>query len=254
MEPSSMHYFPLAWPFLMALAAILAMVFVLLELHILSYAYRRLGIAPRWVFAILLLSLLGSYINIPVAQLPAERVVSDDVVSSFGMQWRIPTVHQWPGTIIAVNVGGALIPTLLSFYLIFRNRLFIRSIIAVAIVAMIVHMLATPVKGLGISVPIFVPPLVAAAVAMILAWRRAPPLAYIAGSLGTLIGADLLNLGRIQSLQAPVASIGGAGTFDGVFLTGIIAVLLPPMGVLNEVPPAKPLELEPPAADLPEHF
>jgi hypothetical protein len=36
----------------------------------------------------------------------------------------------------------------------------------------------------------------------------------------------LLNLGKIQGLGAPVASIGGAGKFDGIFLTGIIAVLL----------------------------
>ena len=50
--------------------------------------------------------------------------------------------------------------------------------------------------------------------------------AYVSGSLGTLIGADLLNLGRIQGLGAPVMSIGGAGTFDGIFLTGVVAVLL----------------------------
>ena len=56
-----------------------------------------------------------------------------------------------------------------------------------------------------------------------------PPILAFAGSMGTLIGADLLNLDKIQGLGAPVASIGGAGTFDGVFLTGIIAVLLPPV-------------------------
>ena len=39
-------------------------------------------------------------------------------------------------------------------------------------------------------------------------------------------GADLLNLDKIQGLGAPIASIGGAGTFDGVFLTGILAALL----------------------------
>ena len=50
--------------------------------------------------------------------------------------------------------------------------------------------------------------------------------ASVSGSLGTLIGADLLNLGRIQGLGAPVMSIGGAGTFDGIFLTGIMAVRL----------------------------
>ena len=59
-----------------------------------------------------------------------------------------------------------------------------------------------------------------------LALGTAAPLAYIAGSLGTLIGADLSNLGRVRGLGAPVASIGGAGTFDGIFLTGILAVLL----------------------------
>jgi uncharacterized membrane protein len=63
-------------------------------------------------------------------------------------------------------------------------------------------------------------------VALLLARQHAAPLAYIAGSLGTLVGADLLNLNRLQGLGAPVASIGGAGTFDGIFLTGILAVLI----------------------------
>jgi uncharacterized membrane protein len=78
----------------------------------------------------------------------------------------------------------------------------------------------------GIAVPTFIPPLVAAGVALLLNREKAAPLAFVSGTLGTLIGADLLNLGRIADLGAPVASIGGAGTFDGVFLTGIIAVLL----------------------------
>jgi len=51
-------------------------------------------------------------------------------------------------------------------------------------------------------------------------------IAYAGGTLGTLIGADILNLDKIRDLGAPVASIGGAGTFDGVFLSGLIAVLL----------------------------
>ncbi|HEV2170401.1 MAG TPA: DUF1614 domain-containing protein, partial [Candidatus Binatus sp.] len=50
--------------------------------------------------------------------------------------------------------------------------------------------------------------------------------AYISGVLGTLVGADLLNLRNLTDLGAPVASIGGAGTFDGIFMTGIVAVLL----------------------------
>jgi uncharacterized membrane protein len=61
---------------------------------------------------------------------------------------------------------------------------------------------------------------------MLLSTKYAPALAYISGTFGTLIGADLLNLGKIQGLGAPIASIGGAGTFDGIFTTGILAVLL----------------------------
>jgi len=75
-------------------------------------------------------------------------------------------------------------------------------------------------------VPIFIPPLIAAGSALLLAPQASPSLAYIAGSLGTLIGADLLNLRKIRGLGAPLASIGGSGTFDGIFLTGILAVLL----------------------------
>lgn len=128
---------------------------------------------------------------------------------------------------------------ILSLYLLFKNKFYMRAVVAVTAVAIVVHLFAYPLRGVGISVPIFIPPLVAAFAAMVLAWRRAAPLAYIAGSLGTLIGADLLNLGKVQGLGAPIASIGGAGTFDGVFLTGIIAVLLSPVAGL---PPRKPVD------------
>jgi uncharacterized membrane protein len=85
---------------------------------------------------------------------------------------------------------------------------------------------AYPVKGVGIAEPTFVPPIISTMVALLLSREYAAPLAYISGSLGTLIGADLLNLGKVQGLGAPVASIGGAGTFDGIFVTGILSVLL----------------------------
>lgn len=230
MHFSDMHYFPLAWPFLLALALLLAFVIALVEVGILRYAYERVGVPHRYVFVVLLLSLLGSAINIPVAQLPAEEVVSGRLVTFFGVQWVVPVVREWPGTIVAVNLGGALIPVILSIYLLRKNKFYLQAALAVALVAFVTHLMAYPVRGVGISVPIFIPPAVAAFAALLLSWRRAAPLAYIAGSLGTLIGADLLNLGRVQGLGAPVASIGGAGTFDGVFLSGIIAVLLSALG------------------------
>lgn len=228
MRPSSFHFFPLALPFFLILFFLVILVIGLIEIGILEYAYEKIGIHRRYVFTVLVLSLLGSYINIPVAELPAEHVLSNQVVTFFGVRHIVPLVEQWPRTVIAVNVGGALIPTLLSFYLVVRNRIYGRSFLAVAIVAAIVHWMAYPVRGVGIAVPIFVPPVVAAAAALLLARQSAPALAYIGGSLGTLIGADLLNLGKIHGLGAPIASIGGAGTFDGIFVTGILAVLLAP--------------------------
>lgn len=228
MQPSGMQYFPLAWPFLLALFALLLVVVTLVEIGIFRYAYERMGVPPRYVLSILLLSLLGSAINIPVARFPPETLVSHRVINFYGVPYVVPVVRHSPGTILAVNVGGALIPVLLSLYLMFKNRLYVRAVLAVAVVAVITHWLATPVRGVGVSLPIFIPPIIAALAGLIFGWGKAAPLAYICGCLGTLIGADLMNLSKIPGLGAPVASIGGAGTFDGVFLVGIVAVLLSP--------------------------
>jgi uncharacterized membrane protein len=148
----------------------------------------------------------------------------------------VPVVVDWPGTIIAVNVGGALIPALMSLYLLARNRLWGLGLLATACVALVCYHLAEPVPGLGIALPIFVPAIATAIVGLVLSRQYAAILAYVGGSLGTLIGADLLNLGHMQNLGASVASIGGAGTFDGIFVTGILAVIiasLPPKRVLG---------------------
>ncbi len=221
-----MHYFPLTLPFLLMFALFIVFLVLFIEIGLLTYAYERIGIGRRHMFALLALSFLGSYINIPVYELSPHAVESGQVGSFGGMLYVIPEVTNWPATIIAVNVGGAVIPTLLSFYLLVKNRLYFRGLAAVAIVTLCVHAVAYPVKGVGIAEPTFVPPLVSTMVALLLSRRYAPPLAYIAGCLGTLIGADLLNLGSVRELGAPVASIGGAGTFDGIFLTGILSVLM----------------------------
>jgi len=221
-----MHYFPLAWPFFAILVGIFLLLVVLIQINVLRYAYTRLGISSGAALMLLLGSLIGSYINVPVAHFPEQEVQTAQDLSFFGMQYVVPVVVEWPGTVIAVNVGGAVIPTLLSLYLLLKNELWVRGIVTTAIVAAIVHTLAYPVPGVGIAVPIFVPPVATAIVAVLVARHHAAALAYVGGSLGTLIGADLLNLDAVRGLGAPVASIGGAGTFDGIFLTGIMAVLL----------------------------
>jgi uncharacterized membrane protein len=227
-----MHYIPIALPFFLAFVLFLACLIAFIKIGILQYAYERMGVDRRYIFTLLIFSLLGSYFNIPVAELPAERVYSGEVITFFGMQYVIPLMINWPRTVIAVNIGGAVIPVILSIYLMVKNRQYGNSLVAVSLVTFIVHLLAYPVEGLGIAVPTLIPPLASASVALLISRKHAAPLAYIAGSLGTLIGADLLNLNRIRGLGAPIASIGGAGTFDGIFLTGILAVLL--ASLINE--------------------
>ncbi len=198
----------------------------LIEVGILRYAFIRIGIEPRTAMFLLLATLIGSYINIPVAELPAREVLADQTVNYFGMRYTVPMVVEWPGTIVAINVGGALIPFFLSVYLLAKHNIWGRGLIAIACVAAVCHLLAYPVHGVGIAVPIFAPPIATAIIAFVISRDYAAPLAYVGGSMGTMIGADLFNLDKVQALGAPVASIGGAGTFDGIFLTGILAVLL----------------------------
>ena len=223
---SEIHYLPLTPGLFSILVILFAGLIILIQLRILRYAYMRLGVGPGAALLLLLGSLIGSYFNIPITILPGHAVRSREVVDFYGMRYVVPLVTSWPGTVLAVNVGGAVIPTLMSTDLVLRYRLWLRAAIAVVVIAGVIHTMATPVEGVGIAVPVFAPVVTTAILAFILSREYAAPLAYIGGSMGTLIGADLLNLDKIGGLGAPVASIGGAGTFDGIFLTGILAVLL----------------------------
>jgi len=223
---SQVHYLPLTPVFFSILVFLALGLVILIQLRILRYAYMKLGVGPGVALLLLFGSLIGSYFNIPITILPGQTVRSGQIVDYFGMQYVVPFVAQSPGTVLAVNVGGAVIPTIMSTYLVVRYNLWLKAIIATVVIAFIIHSMATPVHGIGIAVPVFAPVVVTAILAFILSREYAAPLAYIGGSMGTLIGADLLNLDKIGSLGAPVASIGGAGTFDGIFLTGILAVLL----------------------------
>lgn len=226
MRVHDMHFFPHPPLYTLAFVLLLGMAVLFLRYYLIGHAYERLGLSRRAALIILFAALLGSGINIPVAQLPAQRVVDPRIIHFFGMQYVIPSVVERQSTVIAVNVGGAVIPVLLVMYLVAKFGISRRSLLALAVVTLVTHLLAQPVPGVGIALPPLLPSLVTAGTAILLDPWGAPRTAFIAGTLGTLIGADLLNLGNLQNLGAPVASIGGAGTFDGIFLTGIIAVLL----------------------------
>ncbi len=219
------QYLPVAPPIFFLLAGALALLVLLIQLRILQYAYTQLGVSSQTAVFLLIASLLGSYVNIPIATLGSEPFVSEREIVYFGIPYVVPQLSQ-PEVVLAVNVGGAVIPTLLSFFLLSRNALWLRGLIAAACVAAITYAFAEPVRGIGIAVPIFVGPLAATIIAAVISWRNLAPLAYAGGSLGVLIGADLMNFDKLRGLGTPVLSIGGAGTFDGIFMTGVLSVLL----------------------------
>ncbi len=221
-----MFFLPLMFFYFVLFLFLLIFLFALVQLGIFTIAFQKLGIPPSQLFLLLFATLAGSFINIPIARLEGEPV-EDEVVafSVWGLPYRV-RIPRRQETVLAVNVGGAVIPVLLSLRLWSLMGFAWQPLLGVAIVALVTNRLSRPVKGVGIVVPLFIPPLLAALVALIIAPTFSAPVAYISGTLGTLIGADIMNLKKIRNLGAPVASIGGAGTFDGIFLTGIIAVLL----------------------------
>jgi uncharacterized membrane protein len=233
-----LFYLPFSLGFFFLL---LLIIFVLgsLFLSIFEAAFTKIGFSTEEAFLILLLSLIGSGINIPITTLNSDiPVVKDNYVKVFGIAYRVPVRQIVRNeTVLAINVGGAIIPVLISVYLFTQfPSSFPLAGIGIAVVAIITHAVAKPIKGIGIATPALIPPLTSVLVAVMLTSAvqiigcPAEPcriiIAYTGGVLGTLIGADLLNLGKIKNLGAPIASIGGAGTFDGIFLSGFIALLL----------------------------
>jgi uncharacterized membrane protein len=192
-------------------------------------AFRRIGFTRLEVVLILIGTFLGSSVNVPFHEIKSvNRIVKLQEVRFFWITYRIPHFSvEEVSTMVAVNLGGAIIPTVVSLYLIRSHpQQLLQAVLGVAITAVVVHLVARKVPGLGITTPAFIPPITAALAAYLLSPSAPNVIAYVAGTLGTLIGADLTNLHDIATLGAPVVSIGGAGTFDGVFLSGILAALL----------------------------
>jgi uncharacterized membrane protein len=228
-------YNPLGMLFMLILAFLLIIVVGVLFLDLARTAFTRIGFSWQQALLVLLASLIGSGINIPVANMKSTApMVHDEYVRVFGVTYRIPIARDVASrTILAVNLGGAVIPVLISAFLLYDFQVtLLYALACIVFVAIVMNRVARPVKGLGIVTPALLPPLMAALAAIVVTYVFNAPgqyifvLAYVGGTLGTLIGADLMNLNKVKDMGAPVASIGGAGTFDGVFLSGLIAVLL----------------------------
>jgi uncharacterized membrane protein len=104
-----LQYVPLALPFFLLFFGLFLFLVVLIQLHVLHYAYAKLGLSSGAALLVLLASLIGSYFNIPLTELPEREVRSGEVIEFFGMGYIVPVVTDWPRTVVAVNIGGAVL-------------------------------------------------------------------------------------------------------------------------------------------------
>lgn len=215
---------PLSLLLLLLAAGALA---TLVQIGALTIAFGKLGLSAESALLLLFASLAGSVINLPLFSISAQPGSLDDVPEAL-RELVSAAMRRFHGrTTIAINVGGGLIPVAFSVYLLRQHPLPPTDVlIAVTAVSLICYRFSRPVPGLGIGMPIFIAPVAAALIALLLNQEHSAPLAYIGGTLGVLIGADLMRTADIRKMGVPIASIGGAGTFDGIFLTGFVAVLL----------------------------
>ena len=210
------------------LLSILAIFFIaILQVDLFQIAFAKLGLTPQESLFLLIGSLLGSGINLPLFQLsnPEQGFLVKSSIQK--VIWGLVPPRLSNKIIIAVNVGGCLIPVGLSFYFISLQLIDpIKVILSVAAITLLSFKSSQLIPGFGVGMPIFLAPLSAALLAIIIDPEHAAQLAYMSGVLGVLIGADILRIKNIAKLGTSIAVIGGAGTFDGIFLTGLIAALL----------------------------
>ena len=186
-------------------------------------------------------SSLEAIIIVFVSFLLGSGIIDEYVGISFS---NIPLFRYHTSWIVGINVGGAVIPILLSLYLCLKNRLNLLIILGgIGIVAVVTFFVTSPdpEKGIVSTFPFWLLPIVVASVVSIwFSWKdkqKAAPVAYTIGTLGVLLGADgfhLIGLLRHEVQSTRFAVIGGASVFDMVFITGILAVFLDGLIILQK--------------------
>jgi uncharacterized membrane protein len=195
-------------------------------------ALSRLGLSPEASMWAALGIFLGGMINIPVKRIPRTEVLESHAFGMFGFERMFPgRVRRTPYTVIAVNFGGCVVPVGIAAYELVRiSRYgaadFALTLAAIGINVAACYYMARPIPRVGIAMPALLPGLLAALCGIVFHQELAPMIAFCAGVLGPLIGADLMHLKDIRSISTGVASIGGAGTFDGIVISGLLATLL----------------------------
>lgn len=184
-------------------------------LKFLATGFSHIGIPPSFIPPVLILMFVGSFFNIPIGQ---RRVVEAEEPYFFGLfSRRHVRLHG-----VSLNVGGGLIPVLVALFLLTKVPV-LPALLAAGAMAIACFFLARPLPGRGIAIPLLAPPLLAIFFAYLFVPQFVAPVAFIAGVVGVLVGADLMHIGAFMRREIGSVSIGGAGVFDGIFLIGIIS-------------------------------
>jgi len=176
------------------------------------------------VIAAIMLIPLTTLIHIPVRRIQVVHAIPQTQVVGL----IVPKRSLYRGyTLIAVNLGGAVLPVSYSIilYLIFPIPL-TTLLIILLITTTVSFLLSRPIPGFGIGLPIFSVPVVTALTTHYLIDEYVITTAYIAGTIGVMLGADGLRARDIKQLGSSFVSIGGAGILDSIVLTGFISVIL----------------------------
>ncbi len=222
----SMVYLPISFFLFLLFLLLFPFVWLTVTLDVVELAVAKLGFSPNVAFILFAAVLIGSVINIPLYQVESTVTIVSDFSDMWLRQfWGIPLHKVRQKTIVALNVGGGLIPVLLAIYELTRSD-FLAILLVTFIVIVVSYYSARVVPGIGIEMNALIAPLTASLSALIIAASQAPAVAFAGGILGTLIGADLLHLKEIEKMTPGVISIGGAGVFDGIAMCGLFALLL----------------------------
>ena len=221
----------------MAAALVFLILLPLVLVDTMQTAMEKLHLNPTAAFVAIVGILAGSLINLPIYRVRREEeqlVELAAVLGFWGWTPRFRRVRR--DSIIMVNVGGCVIPLALAAWQVVHlvgTGGYPLVVLALAAAANIVvcYLVATPVEGVGIAMPGLVAPAAALGVTWLLLGSAEydpvrAPVAFVAGVIGPVVGADLLHLKDITKVSAGMLSIGGAGTFDGILLSGILAAVL----------------------------
>ncbi len=219
---------PVIFPLFIVL--VLLPIFLILFVFTTSTVFQLVfGVDREEALLLFLLIVVGSVVNIPIYE--KEGKSYDEVCSIFGLIYRVKRCKK---IVVAINLGGCVFPSILAFKAFFEVIKYFDELslfLAFLFAIMVSYMFAKPIRGVGIVMPMIVPPIVAvfsSLVAILLSSADLlllPKLAFSVGVISTIVGADVLHLKDMEKIGEGVISIGGAGTFDGIFLTGIFSVL-----------------------------